>query len=285
MVGHLQPGPARADTARGRPNVATESRVSHKQSAGTEGRRGGIPQDRIAKSSVGAESGHREVKGAPVEREDAGSKGRSNLLPEGFALFLRDANQPGHLALAEFSRAPAATQQSFWAEVRKRTEAEQARSKKREEEATEAELSFSDFNAAVLLVDTEGRIREAQHRIWGKRWRDRAYRDRAIEERGRRVDDDFDAEKARLEAIEAVGYVFRLTGAEPNRAGYVHCPLPGHDERTPSFHCKDTRWRCYGCGCHGSIYELAGILWNLPRSGRVFHEIHRRLAEVFDVRP
>lgn len=281
MVGHLQPGPARADTARGRPNVATESRVSAKQSAGTEGRRGGIPQDRIAKSSVGADDGHREVKGAPVERNAATPKGRSNLLSEGFASFLCDANQPGHLALSEFSRAPASTQKAFWAEVRKRTEAAQAKSRKRAEEAAEVGLSVSDLYASVLLVDTEGRTREAQRRIWGPRWRDRAYRDRAIEERGRRVDDGFDAEKARLETIEAIDYVFRLTDAEPNRAGYVHCPLPGHEERTPSFSCKGTRWRCYGCGCHGSIYELAGILWDLPRSGREFRLIHDRLLEVF----
>lgn len=192
-----------------------------------------------------------------------------------------DPLRSGQQCLAEFCRAPASTQQAFWAEVRKRTEAAQAKSREREEEAAEVGLSIPDLYASVLLVDTEGRTREAQRRVWGQRWRDRAYRDRAIEERGRRVDDGFDAEKARLEAIPAVDYVFRLTGAEPNRAGYVHCPLPGHDERTPSFSCKGTRWRCYGCGCHGSIYELAGILWNLPRSGREFRLIHTRLLELF----
>lgn len=116
---------------------------------------------------------------------------------------------------------------------------------------------------------------------WGQRWRDRAYRDRAIEQRGRRVDDGFDAEKARLEAIEAVDYVFRLAGAEANRAGYVHCPLPDHEERTPSFNCRGTRWRCFGCQAHGSIYELAGRLWDLPRAGADFRRIHERLIEVF----
>src|SRR4051794_8831798 len=44
MVGYLSPGPARAVNARGRPNVAAKNRVSHRQSAGREGRRGAVAQ-------------------------------------------------------------------------------------------------------------------------------------------------------------------------------------------------------------------------------------------------
>lgn len=194
---------------------------------------------------------------------------------------LRDQNLSGSEALAEFNRAPVATQASFWEAIRKRTERAHAESRKRVEEAAELGFSLPDFLASVLLIDYEGRIREGQVRIWGKRWRDRAYRDRLIEQRGRRVDDTFEAEMARLEGIEAVDYVFRLTGDEPNRAGYLHCPLPDHDERTPSFHCKETRWRCYGCGRWGSIYELAGLLWGLERRGADFRRLHERLVEVF----
>lgn len=183
--------------------------------------------------------------------------------------------------MAEFNRAPATTQASFWEAIRKRTERAHGESRKRAEEAAELGFSLPDFLASVLLEPTEFRHRRDAVRIWGKRWRDRAYRDRLIEQRGRRVDDTFDAEKARLEGIEAVDYVFRLTGAEPNRAGYVHCPLPDHDERTPSFHCKGTRWRCYGCGQRGSIFDLAGLLWDLSRFGADFRRIHNRLVEVF----
>lgn len=189
--------------------------------------------------------------------------------------------QSGPEALAEFNRAPATTRTSFWEAIRKRTEHSRRESRKREEEAAELGFTLPDFLASVLLEPPELRHRRDAVRIWGKRWRDRAYRDRLIEQRGRRVDDTFDVEKARLEGIEATDYVFRLTGIEPNRAGYLHCPLPGHDERTPSFHCKDTRWRCYGCGGYGSIYELAGILWGLPRSGREFRAIHEHLIAVF----
>lgn len=46
MVGDLQPGPPRAVTARGRPNVAATNRVSPRRSAGREGRRGAIAQRR-----------------------------------------------------------------------------------------------------------------------------------------------------------------------------------------------------------------------------------------------
>lgn len=206
-------------------------------------------------------------------------KGGGRQLEE-FAAALAEQHRPGHVDLAEFVRAPAATQASFWAEVRKRAASARQLVQVEEEEAAELDLSLSDFYARFFITP-EGRVRRGQRRIWGQRWRDRAYRDRVIEDRGKRFEPTFDSEKARLEGIEAVDYVFRLTGAEPNRAGYVHCPLPDHDERTPSFSCKGTRWRCYGCGAHGSIYELAGILWDLPRSGADFRRIHDRLIEVF----
>lgn len=194
---------------------------------------------------------------------------------------IEEANRPGAEAMAAFHRAPAATRTAFWAEVRKRAEAQRDRSREREAEAAELSLTVYDLFAGVLLVDPRDLWREGARRIWGQRWRDRAYRDRAIEERGRIVNDGFDGEKGRLLNLEAIDYVFRLTGTEANRGGYLLCPLPGHDERTPSFHCRDTRWRCYGCEAYGSIYELAGILWDLPRSGADFRRIHERLLEVF----
>lgn len=198
-----------------------------------------------------------------------------------FVAALEEAQRPGPEIMAEFHRAPAATRTAFWEAIRKRTERSHAESRAREAEAAELGLGLSDFLVQVLGERPDLRHRRDAIRTWNQRWRDRAYRDRAIEQRGRKVDAGFDAEKARLESIEAVDYVFRLTGEEANRAGYLHCPLPGHDERTPSFSCKDTRWRCYGCQAHGSIYELAGILWDLPRSGADFHRIHERLTEVF----
>jgi hypothetical protein len=194
---------------------------------------------------------------------------------------LEEANRPGTETMAQFHRAPAATRTAFWAEVRKRTEAQRLVSRRREAEAVETGFDFTDYCACVLLAEAGNLWREGARRIWNQRWRDRAYRDRAIEERGRIVDDGFDGEKGRLLNLEAIDYVFRLTGVEANHGGYLLCPLPTHDERTPSFQCRDTRWRCYGCEAYGSIYELAGILWDLPRSGADFRRIHERLLEVF----
>lgn len=279
-VGDQQPGPARAVTARGRPNVAVENRVP---GAGRQGRRGDTSQDRGSKSAVGVAErppgGQGRADGtdaAPPAGEDQKNLRRPEVLQA-----VEDSNLSGPEALAQFNRAPAATRAAFWGAIRKRTERSHRESRKRVEEAAELGFTLLDFLASVLLEPPELRHRRDAVRIWGKRWRDRAFRDRLIEQRGRRVDDGFDAEKARLEGIDAADYVFRLIGAEPNRAGYVHCPLPDHDDRTPSFHCRDTRWRCYGCNERGSIYDLAGILWDLPRSGREFRLIHERLLEVF----
>jgi len=36
-----------------------------------------------------------------------------------------------------------------------------------------------------------------------------------------------------------------------------HCPLPDHDDRTPSFYVyEDNRAHCYGCGFHGDVIDL-----------------------------
>lgn len=41
------------------------------------------------------------------------------------------------------------------------------------------------------------------------------------------------------------------------------CPLPGHDEQTPSFHIDEARqvWHCFGCGRGGDVFELGRQLW------------------------
>jgi len=236
----------------------------------------------VARPSEGhrvAASGRTRAGRDGAEKSEGHRKGAEQLAA--FCTALRDGNLPGSEALAQFHRAPAATRTAFWAEVRKRTEAARVVSRQREDEAAGLALTVPDFYASVLVAPWCRRHREFARRLWGERWRNRAYRDRLIEDRGRRVDDGFDAEKARLEGIEAIDYVFRLTGIEPDRNGYLHCPLPDHDERTPSFRCREMRWRCYGCDAHGSIYELAGILWDLPRQGADFRRIHDRLLEVF----
>lgn len=64
----------------------------------------------------------------------------------------------------------------------------------------------------------------------------------------------------RANHLDAFEVLDRVTGTwprlGPQRAGqdewWLCCPLPGHDENTPSFHMNDDgRWYCFGCGQGG----------------------------------
>lgn len=51
--------------------------------------------------------------------------------------------------------------------------------------------------------------------------------------------------------------VFRLAGYEqPDRHGFVQCPL--HEERSASFHVAPSGrgWRCFGCDRRGGVLDL-----------------------------
>jgi hypothetical protein len=59
------------------------------------------------------------------------------------------------------------------------------------------------------------------------------------------------------------------------------CPLPGHDEDTPSFHFDDQQglWHCFGCKRGGDLFELARHLWDEPEFWRVAERL-RDLAGI-----
>lgn len=70
-----------------------------------------------------------------------------------------------------------------------------------------------------------------------------------------------------LADLPAALYVEALTGATVPHDGMIRCPLPGHHDRTPSFHAggpDPTAWRCFGCEQAGGPYELAALLAGLP---------------------
>ncbi len=84
-----------------------------------------------------------------------------------------------------------------------------------------------------------------------------------------------------LQRIPPAEYVERLTGREVGRDGKVCCPLPGHDDRTPSFQTYPTPergWVCFGCGKGGTIIDLGAELYGLEPRGAGYREIRRRLA-------
>jgi RepB DNA-primase from phage plasmid len=69
---------------------------------------------------------------------------------------------------------------------------------------------------------------------------------------------------SRAEELTPAEYFRALCGLEPDAAGYVRCPLPDHEDRTPSCKLYADHWHCYGCGRHGSIYDLASLLEGGP---------------------
>lgn len=87
-----------------------------------------------------------------------------------------------------------------------------------------------------------------------------------------------------LLAIAPEIYVEALTGRPLGPGRKIPCPLPGHEDRTPSCQVyAGTGWHCFGCGNGGSIYDLAGLLWGYPTPlrGHSFVEVKRRLLERF----
>ena len=84
----------------------------------------------------------------------------------------------------------------------------------------------------------------------------------------------------KLKGIEARSYVEAIAGIEVTEGRQICCPLPDHNDKTPSFAIKDTRWRCFGCGESGTIYDLASIIWGIPSSGRGFKELQERLHDL-----
>ena len=81
--------------------------------------------------------------------------------------------------------------------------------------------------------------------------------------------------KARVEAVKAAWSIERfcehLLGMHLNRSGRdrwtAQCPMPGHDDRSPSFVVygdSDSAW-CFGCNRGGDIIQLTGYLFGYER--------------------
>lgn len=84
-----------------------------------------------------------------------------------------------------------------------------------------------------------------------------------------------------LLAIPPPVFVERLADVEVPRSGMVHCPLPGHDERTPSCKVYDDPERgfyCFGCHRGGTIYDFGAALWEMPTRGPAFNSLRQSLA-------
>jgi hypothetical protein len=83
-----------------------------------------------------------------------------------------------------------------------------------------------------------------------------------------------------LRSVPPVAYVEALAGVEVPHSGTISCPLPGHEDRTPSFKVyrdPEDGVYCFGCNRGGDIYAFAGALWEMDWH-RDFRELRRRLA-------
>ncbi len=90
-----------------------------------------------------------------------------------------------------------------------------------------------------------------------------------------------DREADVLDAIAPAEYVEALTGIAVPRHGFLNCPLPDHEDQTPSFKVYDTPedgWYCFGCGRGGDIFSFAAELWGMSTYGPAFLDLRRELA-------
>lgn len=87
--------------------------------------------------------------------------------------------------------------------------------------------------------------------------------------------------------VSLIDLIHREVWREYERRGpndvWCCCPLPGHDEKTPSFHIDEERqvWHCFGCQRGGDVFALAAHLWGES----LFHRVATRLRELAGIRP
>jgi len=84
--------------------------------------------------------------------------------------------------------------------------------------------------------------------------------------------------------ISASDYMVRLAGRKPDRAGFVRCPTPEHEDRHPSCSVRGPHpecFRCHSCGASGGIYDLASIMLGGPYGrGQLHGEDFKRAREL-----
>jgi hypothetical protein len=82
-----------------------------------------------------------------------------------------------------------------------------------------------------------------------------------------------------LKQIEPRVYVEALTGEAVPANGWISCPLPDHDDHTPSFQVLDSHWRCFGCNRGGGIIDLAAALYVMEPRGQGYWQLRDRILQ------
>jgi CHC2 zinc finger len=85
---------------------------------------------------------------------------------------------------------------------------------------------------------------------------------------------------AAKEAVPVIDLAERLAGpGKMRRSGdkwIALCPLPDHDERTPSFVVwadNERGWHCFGCDEGGDVVDLARLAWRIDRGDTAAAEV------------
>lgn len=89
-----------------------------------------------------------------------------------------------------------------------------------------------------------------------------------------------------LREIPSAEYVHDISGQTSNRAGYVRCPSPTHEDRTPSLRVYDTAekgWYCYGCERGGSIIDFWALTIGYvgPLRGHVYLTLEQQAVDFY----
>jgi DNA primase len=90
-----------------------------------------------------------------------------------------------------------------------------------------------------------------------------------------------DAKNYLKEKADLASWVARHTKLQKSNDGYkARCPLPGHQEKTPSFHVntRENFFHCFGCDRGGDIFTFLQLMEGLD-----FKEALERLADEMNV--
>jgi CHC2 zinc finger len=82
-----------------------------------------------------------------------------------------------------------------------------------------------------------------------------------------------------LKSIEPRVYVEALTGETVPPNGWLRCPLPDHEDTTPSFQVLHSHWRCFGCGRGGGVIDLASALHGIEPRGSGYWRLRDLILE------
>ena len=82
-----------------------------------------------------------------------------------------------------------------------------------------------------------------------------------------------------LKITEPCVYVEALTGEVVPDNGWLNCPLPDHEDKTPSFQVLSSHWRCFGCNRGGGIIDLAAALYGITPRGRGYWELRDLIVQ------